>query len=304
MCVPNVSEGRSPRTLRRIESAIDSASAHVLDTHRDQDHHRSVFTFAAPLNKVQEAVARLAAVAVECIDLTRHRGIHPRVGALDVVPLVPLVESVQEACIDCVEEIADRIWAECRVPCYLYGYAARREDRRRLETIRKHGFEALSAVVRQGECLPDVGGPELHPKAGACFLGVRDFMAAFNVQLADGDAAAAKRIARAVREASGGLPGVKALGFFLPSQNVAQVSMNVTRLDLAPLDAVFAAVCRESAALGVEILESELVGLVPKRALGPDPRRLRIRGFQEGMVLETQLARARLAATAGDPRRS
>lgn len=299
--MPNVSEGRCPSAVRRIESAINAAPAHVLDTHRDQDHHRSVFTVAAPLNNVSDAVLRLAAVAIDCIDLTRHRGVHPRVGALDVVPLIPFSEATRQACVDCVEEIADRIWAECRVPCYLYGYAARREDRARLETIRNHGFEGLSAAVRQGECLPDVGGPELHPRAGACFLGVRDFMAAFNVQLADGDAAVAKRIAREVRESAGGLPGVKALGFFLPSQNVAQVSMNVTRLDLTPLDAVFAAVCHEAAALGIEVLGSELVGLVPRRAMGQDPRRLRIRGFHEGMILETRLDRVRLAASAGDP---
>lgn len=290
--------------MRRIESAINAAPVHLLDTHCDQDHHRSVFTFAAPLHEVAEAVARLAAVAVESIDLTRHRGVHPRVGALDVVPVVPFGDTVREACVDCVGGIADRIWSEFRVPCYLYGYSARRDDRRRLETVRKHGFEALSAVVREGDCLPDVGGPELHPSAGACFLGVRDFMAAFNVQLADGDATAAKRIARAVRESSGGLPGVKALGLFLPSQNAAQVSMNVTRLDLTPLDAVFGAVCRESAALGVEVLGSELVGLVPERAMGPDPQRLRIRGFHEGMILESSLDRARNAATAGDSLRS
>ena len=298
VCVPNVSEGRNPSALRRMESAIEAASAHVLDTHRDEDHHRSVFTFAAPLNDVAGAVLRLAEAAFECINITRHRGVHPRVGALDVVPLIPFAETGREACVDCVGEIADRLWAEFRVPSYLYGYAARREDRTRLETIRKHGFEALSEAVRRGECLPDVGGAGLHPKAGACFLGVRDFMAAFNVQLADHDATAAKRIARALRESSGGLPGVKALGLFLPSQNSAQVSMNVTRLDLTPLDTVFAAVCRESAALGVDVLGSELVGLVPRNALGPEPERLRIRGFHEGMILETRLARARLQATA------
>lgn len=303
-CVPNVSEGRNARVVRRMESAVRAAPAHLLDTHSDEDHHRSVFTFAAPLNDVAEAVARLAAVAVECIDLTRHRGVHPRAGALDVVPVIPFSETAREACVDCVGELANRIWAEFRVPCYLYGYAARREDRRRLETVRKHGFEALSAAVRHGECLPDVGGPDLHPSAGACFLGVRDFMAAFNVQLAASDATAAKRVARAVRESSGGLPGVKALGFFLPSQGVAQVSMNLTRLDLAPLDAVFAAVCRESAALGVEVLGSELVGLVPRQAMGPDPQRLRIRDFHEGMILESGLTRARQAATAGDLPRS
>lgn len=298
VCVPNVSEGRSPSALRRMESAIKASPAHVLDTHSDEDHHRSVFTFAAPLTDVAGAVLRLAEAAFECIDITRHRGVHPRVGALDVVPLIPFAETGREACIDCVGEIADRLWAEFRVPSYLYGYAARREDRTRLETIRKHGYGAISEAVRRGECLPDIGGPELHPKAGACFLGVRDFMAAFNVQLADHDATAAKRIARAVRESSGGLPGVKALGLFLPSQNSAQVSMNVTQLDLTPLDTVFAAVCRESAALGVDVLGSELVGLVPRNALGPEPERLRIRGFHEGMILETRLARTRLPATA------
>ena len=300
-CVPNVSEGKDPRTLRRIESAINGAPGYLLDTHSDQDHHRSVFTFAAPLNEVAEAVARLAAVAVECIDLTRHQGVHPRVGALDVVPLVPFAETAREACVDCVEEIADRIWAESRVPCYLYGYAARREDRARLEAVRNHGFEALSAAVRQGECLPDVGGPDLHPSAGACCVGVRDFMAAFNIELADSDATVARRLARMVRESSGGMRGVKALGFYLPSRNVAQVSMNITRLDLTPLDALFTLVCCESSALGVEVLGSELVGLIPRRALGADPQRLRIRGFHEGMILETRLDRARRAATAGDP---
>ena len=179
------------------------------------------------------------------------------------------------------------------VPVYFYGAVARRASRTRLEAVRKHGFERLASMVRDGACLPDIGGPQLHPTAGACCVGVREFMAAFNVLLDDRDARSAKRIASAIRESSGGIRGVKALGLYLDTQGIAQVSMNLTDLGKTPLPVAFEAVCREARKLGVVVLGSELVGLVPRHALGADPASLRILRFHSGMVFEDRLDAAR-----------
>jgi len=287
--VPNVSDGRSRTLLNRLSRVLEESGAELLDSQSDPDHNRSVFTLAGPLSQVEAAILSVAELAVSHIDLTRHRGAHPRIGALDVVPVVPIDDVPHDVCVEAARSIGERLWDELNVPVYFYGEAARREGRRRLETFRRHGFERLASMVRSGVCVPDVGGPDLHPTAGACCVGVREFIAAFNVLLDDRDAKAAKRIASVVRESDGGIEGVKALGLYLASAQVAQVSMNLTDLGKTPLPVAFHAVCREARKLGVPVLGSELVGLVPRHALGPNPTGLRIRRFHSGMVFEDRL---------------
>ena len=289
-CVPNFSEGRDPTTLDRLERVVRRSGARLLDRHSDHDHHRSVLTFAAGLGVIDTAVMAAAGEAVESIDLNAHGGTHPRVGAIDVVPIVPLHDTPWDACLDVAWSIGECLWSELGLPVYLYGRAAVREERRPLETVRKLGFERLRELVRDGKYRPDIGGPQLHPSAGACCVGVRGPLVAYNVLLDCRDAQPAKVIAGRIRAAGGGLPGVKALGMYLESARVAQVSMNITQPDLTPLPLVFDEVLRVAAGLGVEVVASELVGLAPRGALGADPSRLRIVGFHEGMILEECLA--------------
>lgn len=291
--MPNVSDGRSRKLRDQLSRALEASGAELLDLQSDPDHNRSVFTLAAPLTQVRAAVLSIAELAVAKIDLTRHQGVHPRIGALDVVPIVPIDDTPRQVCIETARSIGEALWNELNVPVYFYGAAARREGRTSLETCRRHGFEKLASMVRSGACIPDVGGPDLHPTAGACCVGVREFMAAFNVLLDDRDARAAKRIASAIRESDGGIGGVKALGLYLASAQVAQVSMNLTDLGKTPLPVAFDAVSREAQRLGVAVLGSELVGLVPRHALGSKPASLRIRRFHPGMVLEEHLERIR-----------
>ena len=291
-CVPNVSEGRDKAVLRSLRAAIEQTpGAALLDHSADPDHHRSVFTFAGAPGPVADAVLALARVAVETIDLRRHKGVHPRIGALDVVPFVPLDPSMLPECVDLASRVAERLWNELSVPVYLYGEAARRPRRRRLEQVRRGQFEGLvAALPGDVERRPDIGGPALHQTAGAVAVGVRKFLIAFNVNLATPDLAAAKEIARRVRESSGGLPAVKALGLPLGSRSLTQVSMNLTDYEQTSPRMAFEAVSAEAASLGVSVVESELIGLVPAGALGPnDPELLRIRSFDPSMIFENRL---------------
>ena len=288
-CVPNYSEGRDANCLDRLDRAVRGGGVELLDRHSDPDHHRSVFTFAGRFDSIRRAVLASAAVAVREIDLRRHRGHHPRVGALDVVPLVPLGQTRRSSCLDVARDLGDCLWRALNLPVYYYGAAAVRASRTRLETVRNLGFERLSALAESGEVRPDVGGPTLHPSAGACCIGVRDYLVAFNVQLAGQDARVAQQIARLIRESSGGLKGVKALGMYLESAGVAQVSMNLTNLERTPVFAAYDAVCAQAERLGASVLDSELVGLVPRAALGPEPARLRIKAFSSRMILEERL---------------
>ena len=289
-CVPNFSEGRDPTTLDRLERVVRRSGARLLDRHSDHDHHRSVLTFAARLGVIDTAVVAAAGEAVESIDLNAHDGTHPRVGAIDVVPIVPLHDTPWDACVGVARSIGERLWSELGLPVYLFGHAAVHEERRPLEAVRKVGFERLRELVRDGKYPPDIGGPQLHPSAGACCLGVRGPLVAYNVLLDCRDAQPAKVIAGRIRAAGGGLPGVKALGMYLESAHIAQVSMNITQPDLTPLPLVFDEVSRLAAGLGAEVVASELVGLVPRAALGPDPSRMRIVGFHDGMILEERLS--------------
>ena len=258
-CVPNFSEGRDPAKIEAIADAIRSAGAAVLDRSSDPDHHRSVITFAAPADRVGEAAFRAVRQAVASLDLRTHAGVHPRIGVADVVPFVPLRGVTLADCAAIARQTGRRIWDELRVPVYLYEAAALRPECRNLADIRR------GAVP-----LPDFGGPALHPSAGAVVVGARKFLIAFNVNLRTSDVAIARRIARAVRFSSGGLPCVKAMGVLLASRNLAQVSMNLTDFEQTPISVAFEAVRAQAALCGVAIAGSEIVGLVPRQALDPD----------------------------------
>ncbi len=292
-CVPNFSEGRDERVLRRIRAALEGCPGIVLlDETADADHNRSVFTFAGPEEAAGEALLRSAAVAVDAIDLTTHRGAHPRIGALDVAPFVALENTPREEVIDLAHRVGGELWNRLRVPVYFYGEAALREDRRRLEVIRRGQFEGLRAVLpSDASRLPDVGGPGLHPTAGATAVGVRKFLIAFNVEIDTADLTLAKEIARRVRESSGGLPCVKALGLALPSRGCVQVSMNLTDFEQTSLPEAFEAVRKEAESLGVLVASSEIIGLVPRKALeGCSLESLRLETPRRSFVLEDRLA--------------
>ncbi len=268
-CVPNFSEGRSAALIEAVASAIGAVSGvKVLDVHADPDHHRSVVTFAGSPEAALEAAVAGAGAAAERIDLTRHQGVHPRIGACDVLPFVPLQEVTLEECATLAVRAADEIWRRFQVPAYLYEAAARRPDRRNLATIRRGQFERLrEEVLKDPARWPDVGGPALHPTAGAVAVGARKILIAFNVELSGADPATARAIAARIRSSSGGLPGVKAMGVWLASRGVAQVSMNLTDWEATPPGRVLEAVAGEAARLGLAVARAEVVGLAPRAAL-------------------------------------
>jgi glutamate formiminotransferase len=267
--VPNFSEGNDNTTIAAIVAAIGSvAGAHVLAWESDRDHNRTVVTVAGRPEPVQEAVFRGVACAVERIDLRRHQGVHPRIGAADVVPLIPIEGASLEDCAAWAHQLGDRIAAELAVPVYFYEAAALRPDRRRLENVRRGGFELLrEAALTDPDREPDRGRRQLHPTAGAVAVGARKYLLAFNINLQTADVEVARAIARKIRASSGGLPHVKAMGVLLASRNLAQVSMNLTDFEVTPLDVVFEAVRAEAARMGVAIAGSEIIGLMPARAL-------------------------------------
>jgi glutamate formiminotransferase len=291
-CVPNVSEGRNLAVIDAIVAVITAVPG-VLLLHRtsDPDHNRSVITFAGPEEVVLEAAVRAAIKSAETIDLTRHKGVHPRLGSLDVLPFVPLGDTPLSTCVGIAHRAGERIWREAGVPIYFYEAAARQPDRIRLEDVRRGQFEGLrEAVVLDETRQPDLGGPTLHPTAGAVIVGARKFLIAFNVNLHTADLSLAKDIARAIRTSSGGFPAVKALGFALPSRGQVQVSMNLTDFDQTPLHVVYQAVARLAADRGVEVAHSELIGLIPRRALEQAAAGLlKLTGFDSQRIIETRL---------------
>jgi glutamate formiminotransferase len=295
-CVPNFSDGRRPAVIEEVVAAF--AGAHpevlVLDRSSDPDHDRSVLTLAGPGEALVEAAVAGAAACARLIDLRRQRGAHPRMGALDVLPFVPLGRVEVAACVALAEEAGRRLVADAGVPVYLYGAAARRPGRAALPAVRGRGFEALrEAVPADPARAPDLGGPALHPSAGATAVGVRPFLVAYNVDLASDDLDLARSIASAVRERDGGLPAVRALGLALPRRGQVQVSMNLLDFRVTPPAAAFAAVAEAAARAGVEVAGSEVVGLLPEAALaGVDPDALLLHGFTPDLFLERRLSRA------------
>lgn len=246
--------------------AASAPGVTLIDTQSDPSHNRSVYTLVGTGDGVVEAALRLAGGAVENIDLRTHSGEHPRMGAVDVIPFIPLEGAAMEDAILLARRCAQGLWERYRVPSYFYENAATRPERRDLAAVRKGQFEGLLTAVKDPDRRPDVGEAELHPSAGATAVGARDFLIAFNVNLATSDIKLAERIALAVRQRSGGLVGIKALGFALPD-NIVQVSMNVVNVGAAPLYRVTELIRSEAAAAGVSIRNCELVGIAPLSAV-------------------------------------
>jgi glutamate formiminotransferase / 5-formyltetrahydrofolate cyclo-ligase len=290
-CVPNISEGRRNEVIELMAGAVRLAhGVRLLNYSADPSHNRSVFTMVGDRTEIKDAVLALAWHAVHTIDLRAHRGGHPRIGAVDVVPFIPIADVTMEECVDLARDVGRAIAERLKVPVYLYEEAATRPERRRLENIRRGQFEGLAARMQQPAWTPDFGPSMPHPTAGATAVGARQPLIAFNVNLATDRLDVAKRIAAAVRESSGGLPSVKALGLALPHREMVQVSMNLTNYKKTSMQTVFDRVAAEAAKAKVEIVDSELIGLVPEAALaGTTPQRLRLRDFSEERILERLL---------------
>ena len=291
-CVPNFSAGRDPAVVARLREAIQSSGGvRLLDYSADRDHNRSVFTFVGDPEAVEKALMAAARVAVETIDLTQHEGAHPRIGALDVAPFVPLAGATMDDCRDLAHRFGRRLWEELGVPVYFYEEAAERDAYRMLQDVRRGGFEGL--VEGHAERPPDVGGPAPHPTAGATAVGARKLLIAYNVNLATDDVEVAKSIARRVRESSGGLPAVKALGLLLPEQGRAQVSLNLTDFERTPPHVVYRRVAELAREAGVEVAGAELIGLLPRGAVeAAGLWALGLEGLDRDRILENRLERS------------
>ncbi len=291
-CVPNFSEGRDAAVVDAIIRAmLDGPDVYLLDREMDADHNRSVVTFVGTRESVGNAALRGIAEAAELIDLNHHQGAHPRLGSTDVVPFVPLAGVTLEDCVRIAEWVAEETWRRYKIPTYLYEAAARRPERVNLENIRRGQFEGVREEIRSNPVrLPDFGDAALHPTAGATVVGARKFLIAYNINLNTPDVAPAKAIAKKIRASSGGFPCVKAMGVELKAHNLAQVSMNLTDFETTSMTTVFEAVAREAAALGVQVVGSEVVGLVPRKALGDNAvHLLRIENFRPEMIVENRL---------------
>ena len=291
-CVPNFSEGRKVETVTRIAQAIESVpGVTVLNRHIDPDHNRSVITFVAAPEFIVEASLRAVARAAELIDLTKHQGVHPRIGATDVLPFVPVSGVTIDDCVVLAHAAGRRISQELSIPVYFYERAALRPDRVRLENVRGKGFEHLrEEIAGEPDRAADLGAKKVHPTAGAIAVGARPFLIAFNVNLRTNDIAIARTIARAVRERDGGLPFVKALGFELQSRGVVQVSMNLIDYEQTSIAQAFTAVQRAAERRRVEVAGAEIVGLLPRAALDRKAAYFPLlENFRETLVLENLL---------------
>jgi glutamate formiminotransferase / formiminotetrahydrofolate cyclodeaminase len=297
-CVPNFSEGRRPDVIDAIVRAISGTGVHVLDVHSDVDHNRTVVTFVGEVGTVEEAAFAGAAVATRLIDMETHTGVHPRMGATDVIPLIPLRGITMAECVAAARRLGERLADELELPVYTYAEAAARPDRRSLAAIRRGGYEELLEVIDADDNAPDFG-PRALGSAGAVAVGARGPLVAFNIYLDTADGEVAEAVARAVRESSGGLRNVQARGFLLESRGLAQVSMNLLDVAATPLLRVFDLVVREATARGAGVTTSELVGLLPEAAaFDAAAASLRIGGFGPHRVLESRLAEAEAASHA------
>src|SRR5829696_1711907 len=287
-CVPNFSEGRNPETVRRIAQAIAAVeTACVLDTHIDRDHNRSVITFVAAPEKGVDAAVTAVRRASELIDMRSHQGEHPRLGATDVLPFVPLRGITMDDCVAIAHEAGRVIAHQLAIPVYYYERAALRPERVNLEDVRRGALELLrEQITTNPERAPDEGPARVHDSAGAIAVGARPFLIAFNVILQSDDIAVARQIARTIRARNGGLPFVKALGFRLHTRGLVQVSMNLVNYEVTGMTTAYEAIQGEAHRLNVEIDSTEIVGLVPQAALDPDAP-----FFSESKILEHQISK-------------
>jgi glutamate formiminotransferase / 5-formyltetrahydrofolate cyclo-ligase len=317
--VPNVSEGRRLDVVERLAGAIESVpGVYLLDRTSDASHNRSVFTLAGEHGPVSNALEGLVETAIREIDMNVHVGEHPRIGAVDVIPFVPLAATTLDDCVELARTFGKRLALRFDLPVYLYAAAASRPDRIRLAEVRRGQYEGLRREVAQGGREPDFGPPRLHPSAGAVAVGARPFLIAFNINLASSDVELAKRIARRVRESGGGLPRLQANGFWIAELGRAQVSMNVLDFSVTPLWLVWETVRDVAAEDGVELAESELIGLAPlgaflavadragatsedtiERRLARAAAYLRLRDYSPMQALELRLEAARASQPTG-----
>ena len=291
-CVPNFSEGRKIETVERLAQAISSvATACVLDTHLDPDHNRSVITFAAAPEMIVEAAFRAVQLAAELIDMRRHTGVHPRLGATDVLPFIPISHVTMEDCVALAHRAGERIARELSIPVFFYERAALKPERVNLEDVRRGALELLLTQIGiDPNRAPDAGPLRVHETAGAVAIGARPFLIAFNVNLRTTDVSIARNIARVVRARHGGLPFLKALGFELSSRGLAQVSMNIVNYEVTGITQAYEAVRSEAERMGVEIVSTEIVGLVPAKALDRSAEYFeKLENFSEDKILEHRL---------------
>ncbi len=288
-CVPNFSEGRDKSKVDAIVEAMKLDGVYLLDREMDADHNRCVITLAGEREPIQEAAIRGVGKAAELIDLNKHRGAHPRLGAADVVPFIPIEGVSIEDCVAMARLVGEQIWKRYQVPVYLYEAAATSPERQNLENLRRGQFEGIrEEIVTNPARKPDFGEPRLHPSAGACVVGARKFLIAYNIFLNTSDAEIAKKIAKAIRFSTGGLRFVKAAGFLVRGQ--AQVSMNLTDFEQTPIHRVFELVKLEAERYGVAPASSEIVGLIPKKALEQAAEWfLQVENFDSSLILENRL---------------
>lgn len=291
-CVPNFSEGSDRQKIESIVQALLAGpDVYLLDTQMDADHNRTVVTFVGSRESVGEAALRAIGRAAELIDLNAHRGVHPRMGATDVVPFVPIKGVNLNDCVEIARWVAEETWHRFRIPTYLYEEAAREPRRKNLEYVRQGQFERLREEIRKNpERRPDFGEADLHPTAGATAIGARNFLIAYNINLNTADLSVAKSIARKIRASDGGFPAVKAIGVEMKALGRVQVSVNLTDFLTTSIGTVFDAVAAEAARAGVTIESSEIVGLVPRRAIEDVVTHyLKIRDFHSDLILEERL---------------
>ena len=271
-CIINVSEGQDQTCLQDLARTAESIpGAAVLHRDADVDHNRTVFTLAGSLPGLERAAAALSRRAVDLLDLSRHQGVHPRIGAVDVIPFVPVRGVSMSDCIRSARRLGRALAEEIPLPVYLYEHAATRPMRRSLAYLRQGGLESLRRrMARDPDWAPDFGPPRPHPTAGVCCVGARDYLIAYNMYLEDPDLAAARKVAARIRERDGGLPGVKALGLWIASRKQAQVSANLTDFRSTSLVRLFEVTDRHARELGTRVSSSEIVGLAPRDALGKD----------------------------------
>jgi glutamate formiminotransferase len=302
-CVANVSEGRDARALGAVAEAIRAVpGAHLADVHSDPDHHRSVFTFLGAPAPVEAAALALAQAALPRIDMREHHGLHPRLGALDVVPFVPLDATPMTVAVGAARRVGAALAERHALPVYFYGTAALSPARRELPDVRRGGYEALLPRLGTPAGAPDAGPARFDARAGAAVVGAREILVAYNVWLDTADLEIARAVARAVRERDGGLPAVRALGVPLPSRGLVQVSLNLVDYRVTPLPAVFDRVAHEARRHGVAVRRGELVGLAPAAAFGNrTPASVGLPEFTEAGDLDAHVARIRRAAS-GDRR--
>ena len=292
-CVMNVSEGRDAVKLEAIAQKIETApSTFLLDYSADPDHHRTVFSFIGTPSSIFDAAFAAVRKAVQLIDMREHRGVHPRIGAVDVIPFVPVRKVSMEECVTVAHQLGEKVSQALQIPVYFYAEAALSPDREHLSIIRKDQFEGLKERIKSDpRRKPDLGPDCLHPTAGATAIGARQPLIAFNIYLNTPDVGPAQEIAGLIRASGGGLPGVKALGFYIERKGLTQVSMNVTHYRKTSLLKIFKRVQQEARRLLTEPVSSEIIGLIPQEAINPRTvKTLHLESFHPGQILENRIA--------------